>query len=140
MAQVGTGLTVTAYALYFGCWRSAGHSLRDAAGRAVWSADRPSDLPWGVPSMDTGLLKSGKVADAPDGKVYWTCGGADALWYAFYWWDRSVDSRPGSNSGFYVRGFGWPEPQSAFDYACARFPRVVARQKFPLALHLDIGG
>lgn len=84
--------------------------------------------------MDTGLLKNGEVLDTPTGKVYWTCGGKDAFWYAFYWWDRSVDSRGNSNSGFYVRGFGWPCAQEAFDYACSAFPAIVTRQKFPLVV------
>ena len=69
-----------------------------------------------------------------DGRVYWTAGGNKAFWYAFYWWDRSVDKRGASNSGFYVRGFGWPEAQAAFDYALSQFPHVVARQKYPLVL------
>jgi hypothetical protein len=83
--------------------------------------------------MDTGLLKNGKHADSPDGRVWWTCGGL-TFWYAFFWWDRSVDTRGACNSGFYVRGFGWPEAQEAFDYACAAYPQVVARQKHPLVL------
>ncbi|CAM6006561.1 unnamed protein product [Sphagnum balticum] len=78
-----------------------------------------------------------KIPDSPTGKVYWTCGGKDAFWYAFYWWDRSVDSRPGSNSGFYVRGFDWKKPQEAFDFACEQFPHIVARQKFPLDLQAE---
>ncbi len=83
--------------------------------------------------MDAGLLKNGKRPDVCDGKVFWTCGGT-TLWYAFFWWDRSVDRRGACNSGFYVRGFGWPEAQAAFDYACAEFPNVVARQRHPLIL------
>ena len=84
--------------------------------------------------MDTGLLKNGKRPDMIDGKVFWTCGGAKAFWYAFYWWDRSIDSRHGSNSGFYVLGFGWPETSAAFAYACSQFPHIVARQKAALEL------
>lgn len=86
--------------------------------------------------MDGGLLKNGERPDVYDGKVYWTCGGTPemAFWYAFYWWDRSADARGASNSGFYVRGFGWPEAQEAFDYACQQFPWVIARQKHLLVL------
>jgi hypothetical protein len=84
--------------------------------------------------MDTGLLKNGKIPDVVSGKVYWTCGGDKSFWYAFYWWDRSVDSRGSSNSGFYVRGFGYPEMQEAFDYACSLFSNVIARQPHPLVL------
>lgn len=83
--------------------------------------------------MDGGLLKNGKSTDVYDGKVFWTCGGL-SFWYAFFWWDRSGDTRGASNSGFYVRGYGWPEAQQAFDYACAQFPHIVARQHQPLIL------
>lgn len=121
-------------ALYFGCWEQAGHYLHDVHGTNIWRKNKPADLPWGDELMDTGLLKNGKVPDVPDGRVHWTCGGDKAFWYAFYWWDRSVDTRGACNSGFYVRGFGWPEAQAAFDYACSRFPFVVKRQKYHLVL------
>ncbi len=83
--------------------------------------------------MDTGLLKNGEHDDIYDGRVFWTCGGL-SFWYAFFWWDRSGDSRGNSNSGFYVRGFGWPEAPAAFAYACEQFPGIVARQRLPLIL------
>jgi hypothetical protein len=120
-------------ALYFGCWSDLGHYLHYVGSRHLYD-DKPPDLPWDDGLMDTGLLKNGKVLDVPDGRVFWTAGGAKAFWYAFYWWDRSVDTRGASNSGFYVRGFGWPDARAAFDYACAQFPHVVERQKYPLVL------
>ena len=121
--------------LYFGCWNRAGHYLHSAGGASLWRGHGyPTDLPWDESIMDGGLLRNGKVPDSPDGRVFWTCGGANAFWYAFYWWDRSVDKRGASNSGFYVRGFGWPEARSAFDYACEQFPMVVKRQNFALIL------
>ena len=83
--------------------------------------------------LDGGLLKNGGRSDVYDGRVFWTCGGS-SFWYAFFWWDNSVDRRRGSNAGFYVRGFGWPEAQAAFDYACGQFPGIVARQRQPLVL------
>lgn len=121
-------------ALYFGCWRMAGHYLHDANGRHIYGDKRPPDLCWNDALMDTGLLENGRVKDEVTGRVFWTCGGATAFWHAFYWWDRSVDRRGKSNSGFYVRGFGGYEEQEAFDYACTVFPGVVARQARPLAL------
>lgn len=120
-------------ALYFGCWDRAGHYLHDVRGHHLYG-DRPSDLPWDESLMDGMLLKNGKVPDHPTGKVYWTCGGKDSFWYAFYWWDRSVDTRGACCSGFYVRGFDHHQPREAFEYACSQFPKVVARQKFPLQL------
>lgn len=134
---VESGKAFGKLALYFGCWSGAGHYLYGTNGASIWGAARPKDLPWDDGLMDATLLHNGKIKDEPNGKVYWVCGGKDAFWYAFYWWDRSVDRRGACNSGFYVRGFGWPEVREAFDWACTQFPRVVARQKFPLELQVD---
>jgi hypothetical protein len=131
---IAGGKALGKLALYFGCWDGPGHFLRDADGRNTERRRAPEDLPWTIELMDAGLLRNGKHLDVPDGRVWWTCGGAKAFWYAFYWWDRSVDQRGACNSGLYVRGFGWPESKGAFDYGCATFPHVVARQKFPLIL------
>lgn len=121
-------------ALYFGCWTGPGHYLHYTNGLHVRDRDLPEGLPWSVGLMDGGLLNNGRIPDCPDGRVFWTCGGAKTFWYAFYWWDRSVDKRGACNSGFYVRGFGWPEEHEAFAYACGQFPRVVDRQKHVLVL------
>lgn len=132
-AAIGKGKVLGRLALYFGCWERAGHFWHDPRGRQ--RDDLPTDFPGVWRNLaDGGLLRNGKRDDIYTGRVYWTCGGASAFWYAFYWWDNSVDRRGGCNSGFYVRGFGWPEQQTAFDYACSVFPRVVSRQKFPLVL------
>lgn len=132
----------TKRALYFGCRgaREPGHYLQEGR-KTIW--DVPPECHWTLGHMDSGLLKNGKHADVADGRVWWTCGGRDDLWYAFFWWDNSGDGRPGSNSGFYVRGFA-PEtltPETArenakpaFDYACSVYPEVVARQRHPLVL------
>lgn len=120
-------------ALYFGCWDQPGHYLHRPNGGRMWDPEPSLQLPWNTGHMDGGLLKNGKRADKPDGRVWWTCGGL-TFWYAFFWWDRSGDARGASNSGFYVRGFGWPETREAFDYACSAFPHVVDRQKHPLVL------
>lgn len=127
---IDAGKIVGKKALYFGCWTDAGHFLHETGGGKI---DLPVDFPWTENLMDGGLLRNGNVPDLPTGKVYWTCGGK-VLWYAFYWWDRSVDTRGACNSGFYVRGFGWPETQAAFEYACTQFAFVVERQKHPLVL------
>jgi hypothetical protein len=131
---VEAGKVLGKAALYFGCWDQPGHFLHDPEGGHVWHP--PSDFPWTERHMDSGLLANGEIKDDPTGRVYWTCGGDKAFWYAFYWWDRSGDRRGACNSGFYVRGFGWPEAPAAFDYACAAFPRIVARQKYPLVLQM----
>lgn len=122
-------------ALYFGCLRKIGHFLHHTNGRTIYDPqhDIHPGFHWSEPLLDGGLLKNGHHPDIYDGKVFWTCGGR-SFWYAFFWWDNSIDHRGASNSGFYVRGFGWPEAQMAFDYACAKFPTVVARQRYPLVL------
>ena len=137
-AAVEKGKSLGKLALYFGCWKSAGQLLCDVSGHSLWRQDKPNDFPWDDYIIDTGLLRNGKIPDIPTGKVYWTCGG-EAFWYAFYWWDRSVDGRGNSNSGFYVRGFGYQEEQAAFDYACSQFPHVVKRQSYPLVLQPKLG-
>lgn len=124
-------------AFYFGCWRRqrAGHFLHEANGCTVYyPREVIKDLPWDESHMDTGLLKNGKHPDVVDGKVWWTCGGKDASWHAFCWWDSSGDGRGGSNSGFYVRGFGIGEHEAAFQFACEIFPQIVERQAVPLKL------
>jgi hypothetical protein len=93
---------MTKLALYFG-YGAGGHFLRGNGRRdsLVPKRDYPG-FPWTISHLDTGLLRNGKIPDKPDGRIFWTCVGSDVatdLWYAFYWWDRSGDSRPGSNSG-----------------------------------------
>jgi hypothetical protein len=132
-AAIDEGKRAGRVALYFGCWDKPGHFLHEASGRCLYGAV-PDGLPWDEGFMDATLLRNGNVSDVPDGRVFWTCGGSKTFWYAFYWWDRSVDSRGACNSGFYVRGFGWPEAQAAFDFACGQFPHIVKRQLYPLVL------
>lgn len=115
-------------AFYFGCWEELGHFLHDAQG----NTPRDNPTPWSDGLMDSGLLKNGKVPDVPDGRVYWTC--AKGNWHAFFWWDRSVDRRGACNSSFYVQGFPLNQAAEAFAFACSVFPKIVARQKFPLRL------
>lgn len=129
-------------ALYFGC-RDAnepGHYLQEGT-KVLWVT--PPEIDHWDAVMDGTLLKNGKHPDIPDGRVWWTCGGRDDLWYVFVWWDRSGDRRPASNSGFYVRGFApavlSPETargnsRPAFEYACSVYPEVVGRQRHPLVL------
>jgi hypothetical protein len=129
-------------ALYFGCLREIGHYLHDELTKRSTGSPREHypDFPWKIGHLDGRLLKNGKVPDKPDGRVWWTCGGRPVLWFAFYWWDRSVDHRGASNSGFYVRGFEIGQVQEAFDYACKAWPQVVERQPHPLTLVLPSPG
>lgn len=119
-------------ALYFGCYTEMGHHLRSIR-QTFYDGSHVPGFPWTLGNLDGGLLKNGKHPDVYDGKVFWTCGGTP-LWLAFVWWDNSVDRRSASNSGFYVRGFDVATRQDALDYAGSVFPKVVARQKYPLVL------
>ena len=132
-AAIEAGKVANKLALFFGCWGQPGHYLHAASGRTLWNDGTDLKLPWNSGLMDGGLLKNGERPDVYDGKVFWTCGGL-TFWYAFYWWDRSGDQRGNSNSGFYVRGFGWPEARAAFDFACTAFPSIVSRQAHTLVL------
>lgn len=119
--------------LYFGQRSDGGHFLQYSSSRTLYQDRDSTGFPWSHKLLDAGLLKNGKVPDLPDGRVFWTCGGVP-LWLAFFWWDRSGDSRPGSNSGFYVQGFSPNQRQAALDFACSQWPIVVSRQRFPLVL------
>lgn len=130
---IAAGRKLGKQALYFGCWERPGHYLHAPGGRTVRKERDCPDLYWSDGLMDCGLLTNGKHPDVCDGRVFWICGGL-SFWYAFFWWDNSVDRRGACNSGLYVRGFGCPEPQAAFDYACSQFPKVVARQAHGLVL------
>jgi len=135
---------------YFGCYGELGHYFwRTPNDRGRIKED--DQLPWHIGHLDGGLLKNGGHIDAYNGKVFWTVakdlhggwqeGGPYPMWFAFFWWDNSVDSRPGSNSGFYVRGFNFhgqdflfSMAETAFRFACEQWPKVVARQRHELVL------
>lgn len=119
-------------ALYFGCLEDIGHYFWTIEGRSsMYGRETERWLPGAWDKLaDSGLLMNGKVPDKPTGDVYWTCATEDR--FAFFWWDRSVDTRSGSNSGFYTTGIA--DRNAAFDFACKAFPTVVARQKHPLII------
>ena len=120
-------------AFYFGCRRRIGHYLHSVSGECS-TYELPLDIPWTIWDMDGLLLKNGKHPDIYDGNVFWTCGGKSDLWFAFLWWDNSIDRRGASNSGFYVQGFAFGDHEKAFKFACEAFPDVVSRQRCQLTL------
>ena len=96
-AAIERGREAGKQALYFGCWNRPGHYLRTVSNKTIWQVcpDYPGFC-WSYHLMDGGLLKNGKHPDVCDGRVFWTSGG-NPFWYAFFWWDRSGDSRGASN-------------------------------------------
>jgi hypothetical protein len=117
--------------LYFG-------KLEHSSGHRLWVGDSGprNPTPWREEFMDSGILTNAKIKDEVTGNVYWTSAGPISMpqWFAFVWWDRSGDKRPGSNSGLYIRGATLGNATQAFEYACQRWKRVVTRQQFPLIL------
>ncbi len=102
---------------YFGCEHSPGHFLQSASGKKLYD---PVD-PWGW-KIDGGLCPPGRQFE-----------GTVALhhkdgWTAIAFWDRSVDSRGGSNSVFMADQI-LPYDQM-IEAAKAKFPAIWSRFKF----------
>lgn len=109
---------------YFGCWDAIGHFLRTPSGATVST----SKTPWGN-AVDGGLCPGGRD---PLGRVHTEAQreGMAALhhkdgWTALAFWDRSVDTRYGSNSAFLAEGtLTLPQMMTL---ACESFPGIMAR-------------
>lgn len=105
---------------YFGCMHSAGHSLWPEKGQSIYAGDAAKHLPW--KSLD-GEFNPNEVQGQTMMRFK---GGWTALGFA----DRSVDSRPGSNSIFFFNS------RLSFDEAVAeakkRWPQVMGRISFEL--------
>lgn len=96
-----------------------GHDLHSKEGQA----DIYKDTPWGV-HLDGGLLKA--LPDFTYG--YWIEAHVDD-WTAVAFWDRSGDSRPGSNSAFIVHDN--VDGNQLFKMAREQWPEVFSRSGFP---------
>lgn len=106
--------------LHYGCWNDVGHYLRES--RYLYG-DR-KDLPWD--NIDGGLCP-----DKINGQIQ-----GDAIlhhrdgWTAISFWDRSVDSRGGSNSNFFAEGNHSFEEM--VQIAKDKFPNIMSRFKFEI--------
>ncbi len=113
-------------AFYFGCSDRPGHYMNSAERSGITSQETAEFLianPWGF-SVDGGLCPKGRQIE-----------GLAVLhhkngWSALSFWDRSVDSRPDSNSTFLVEGTHTFANMRAL--AEQHFPRVIARLRFPI--------
>lgn len=105
---------------YFGSWNQRGHLLYTSSGRTP-SWDAVYEMP--VP------LRDGKLdgAFAPKGPEQVNIANHFhiAKWTVIAFWDRSGDSRPGSNSAFVMEGDKTFE--EALMIARAHFPEVMKR-------------
>lgn len=123
---------------YFGCIGQSGHYMFGAHGDWKEKDQAYCEMPWGDgrgAGVDGTLLNNAREPDQVTGRVVSTVGKrGERWWWVFAWWDRSVDSRPGSNSALFVSGFGPNNREAAFKFACEKWPQVVSRQKLPLVL------
>ena len=114
---------------YFGCYGNAGHYMRAPGGSALRSTRAEHDFtisnPWGY-NIDGELCVSPERRQVQGvTKVHHKDG-----WTAISFWDRSVDSRPGSNSALLAEGEHTFEGMMAlFNHY---FPEVLKRYKFPI--------
>ncbi len=105
--------------LYFGAIRVAGHYLHSKRDPHI---DYDS-TPWRY-DLDQGIVED---PDQIDGKLYLK---KKDGWTALGFWDRSVDSRPGSNSVFLVAK-DWTAEQILKE-AELQWPEVCGRKGFPI--------
>lgn len=125
---------------YFGCReaRNLGHFLHSDGMKTLYDTRAINEFPWTMRLLDGGFLHNGNHKDVYDGRVFWTVAedrrSPDTAWFAFFWWDNSGDSRGGSNSGIYVRGFDWRQVEDAWLFAVNHWPQVIDRQKHVLIL------
>lgn len=111
---------------YFGCLRESGHYLWLPSGsRTVADYDQrlPVTFPCRLSTLDSGFLPPRAPQDEGVARIWQTDG-----WTILAFWDRSVDSRPGSNSAFVLEGdLSFEEATAA---ARGAYPEVWARLKF----------
>lgn len=121
-------------AFYFGCLdpERHGHFIYENGVKCSLDPAR-FGIPWPIKMIDTGLLHLLGVKDEVTGIAYhsMTVNNEKKLWHAFVWWDRSGDTRPNSNSGFYVTGFDKDQKVEAFEFAKRYWPEVVERKGQP---------
>lgn len=106
--------------IYFGCWGGPGHYPWGPGQRSL-PLSTLERLPWGY-GVDSGLCPK---KDETQGRALLHHKGG---WTALAFWDRSVDTRPGSNSAFLADGdFNF---DAMVEKAKASFPQVWERFPF----------
>lgn len=132
--------------LFFGCWKGAGHYLRDRHGNEPrWS--KPGEgvtrrweaqIPWGA-NIDGSLApRTGSGGEAPNGvagfhqNVAWVGCPGEIVWSAISWWDNSVDARGGSSCTFLADRRC--SPAELLAEAREAFPQIFSRFKYEIVL------
>ncbi len=112
-------------AWYFGADGGKGHYLRGHRGQSQEAI--PKDFPCRVGVLDTGFLPPAE--EQIEGRATLaTLNG----WTVMAFWDRSVDTRRGSNSAFCIRGTHTFDEMVGIAKEC--FPAVWNRFKFEVRL------
>jgi hypothetical protein len=117
---------------YFGCYDDKGHYALAADGLGLRYSAEERDFvknnPWSY-KIDGGLCRSWPQTEG-EALIHHKDG-----WTALSFWDRSIDSRPGSNSNFLAEGtYTFAE---MVEIATKNFPSIMKRFKFPVK---DING
>lgn len=113
---------------YFGCDHGPGHYLMHA------NRARVSNAGWRrLTRFDAMLAPQMRSQDSVLYQAVVSRLGGYRL-FALSWWDRSVDSRPGSNSIIFGPNVDYPAEQLLRD-AEERFPWVFARLPQPVVLY-----
>ena len=128
----------TLEAYYFGCWDDSGHYWHTSPLKQYLPGRKIDER---VPlQLRRGKIDSRFCPGVVDGENYKSRSeavGEGRLthvegWTVLGWWDRSIDSRPGSNSNIVAMG--------TWDYtvmiaiADAQFPTILSRQRTPIVL------
>lgn len=113
------GYEVKSFPFYFGCKspQYSGHYLFDHSGRQFPYSQRPFSF-----GIDGTILKEQNIPDVPGNACYTQKEGYSIV--AF--WDRSCDSRSGSNSAFII--YGDFTAQEVINEAKCHFSGVFSRQ------------
>lgn len=102
---------------YFGCWDSFGHFLHAPDGRRLWHGAGPFHN-----DLDSEYAPKGGVQNEYVSEITHKGG-----WTVLAMWDRSFDTRPGSNAAFVAEGTHTSEDM--WNAARQFFPTITARLK-----------
>ncbi len=114
---------------YFGCFENKGHYFFNEKMNKYFELD--SGFPFNTGEIDTFFLKD--ILFKEHGKSILEKQGESIIthkhgWTVLSFWDRSVDSRYGSNSNFFIKGiFTFDE---MLEQCKSTFPKIFSRFKF----------